>query len=71
MLLSVVTPDPASVVAGWIPLALMAVLIAAMVVLYRSLRKQLHKIDIPEEGISTRRKAPAKKAMQPQHAERG
>ena len=50
----VVTPDPSSVVAGWIPLVLIAVLALAMVVLYRSLRKQMRKISIPEEGVSTR-----------------
>lgn len=48
-----VTPDPDSVVAGWIPVVLIAVLALAMVVLYRSLRKQMRKIDIPDEGIPT------------------
>lgn len=50
----VVTPDPSSVVAGWIPLVLIAVLALAMVLLYRSLRKQMRKIDIPEDGVPTR-----------------
>lgn len=49
-----VTPDPNSVVAGWIPVVLIAILALAVVVLYRSLRKQMRKIDIPEEGIPTR-----------------
>ncbi|MDO5683512.1 MAG: hypothetical protein Q4G46_11860 [Propionibacteriaceae bacterium] len=47
-------PDPNSVVAGWIPLVLTLALGAVMYFLYRSLRKQMRKIDIPEEGIPTR-----------------
>lgn len=49
-----VTPDPSSVVAGWIPVVLIVVLALAMVVLYRSLRKQMRRIDIPDEGVPTR-----------------
>lgn len=48
------TPDPASVVAGWIPLVLIAVLILATVLLARSLRNQMRRIDIPDEGVPTR-----------------
>ncbi|WP_432558971.1 hypothetical protein [Granulicoccus sp. GXG6511] len=50
-----VAPDPNSVVAGWIPLVLTLALGFVMFLLYRSLRKQMRKIDIPEEGIPTRR----------------
>lgn len=54
MISNVVTPDPNSVVAGWIPLVLVLVLALAMVLLYRSLRNQMRKINIPEEGVPTR-----------------
>lgn len=47
-------PDPNSVVAGWIPLVLIAVLAIAMVLLFRSMRKQMRRIDIPKEGVPTR-----------------
>lgn len=55
-----VTPDPNTVVAGWIPLVLVLILGLAMVFLYRSLRNQMRKINIPAEGVPTR----------PQEAER-
>lgn len=47
-------PDPNSVVAGWIPMVLVAVLALAMVLLFRSMRKQMRRIDIPEDGVPTR-----------------
>lgn len=53
MILFETTPDPASVVAGWIPVVLIAVLAAAMVFLFFSMRKQMRRINIPPEGIST------------------
>ena len=46
-------PDPNSVVAGWIPMVLIAVLAIAMVLLFRSMRKQMRRIDIPDEGVPT------------------
>jgi hypothetical protein len=49
------TPDPASVVAGWIPLVLIAVLAIAMVFLFISMRKQMRRIHIPPEGVPTSR----------------
>lgn len=45
------TPDPNSVVAGWIPLVLIAVLVISMVVLFFSMRKQMRRIAIPPEGV--------------------
>lgn len=50
-----VPPDPASVVAGWIPVVLIAVLALACFFLFRSFRRQMRKIDIPEGGVPTRR----------------
>jgi hypothetical protein len=47
------TPDPASVVAGWIPAVLIAVLILATVFLFFSMRKQMRRIHIPPEGVPT------------------
>ncbi|WP_425310020.1 hypothetical protein AADG42_15040 [Ammonicoccus fulvus] len=47
-------PDPNTVVAGWIPMVLVAVLGLAMVLLFRSMRKQMRRIDIPENGVPTR-----------------
>ena len=47
-------PDPASVVAGWIPIVLIVILALATVVLFRSMRKQMRRIDIPAEGVPTR-----------------
>jgi hypothetical protein len=60
------TPDPNSVVAGWIPLVLIAVLAAAMVFLFFSMRKQMRRIDIPPEGVPTgaEKKGPADQAGQ-------
>ncbi|WP_133626578.1 hypothetical protein [Enemella evansiae] len=46
--------DPNSVVAGWIPLVLILVLGGASALLFRSMRRQMRKIDIPEEGVDTR-----------------
>ncbi|MDO5501238.1 MAG: hypothetical protein Q4F67_16330 [Propionibacteriaceae bacterium] len=54
MSLFAVAPDPSSVVAGWIPLALTVALGVIMVFLYRSLRKQMRRINIPEGGVPTR-----------------
>lgn len=54
MILLQTTPDPNSVVAGWIPMVLIAVLAIAMVLLFRSMRKQMRRIDIPDEGVPTR-----------------
>lgn len=51
----IVPPDPNSVVAGWIPLVLIAVLAIAMVFLFVSMRKQMRKIQIPPEGVPTTR----------------
>lgn len=55
MTLFATTPDPNSVVAGWIPLVLIAVLAIAMVLLFISMRKQMRKIQIPPEGVPTAR----------------
>lgn len=38
-------------VAGWIPLVLIAVLVISMVVLFFSMRKQMRRIAIPPEGV--------------------
>lgn len=46
--------DPSSVVAGWIPLALVLLLALVSVFLFFSMRKQMRRIDIPEDGIETR-----------------
>ncbi|GAB3699276.1 hypothetical protein [Mariniluteicoccus flavus] len=46
--------DPNSVVAGWIPLVLTIVLGIVVFLLFRSMRTQLRRIDIPDEGIDTR-----------------
>ena len=54
-------PDPNSVVAGWIPMVLVAVLGLAMVLLFRSMRKQMRKIDIPDDGVPTRDNVSTKK----------
>ena len=54
----VVPPDPDSVVAGWIPLALTLLLGVVMFLLYRSLRNQMRKINIPEGGVPTRGERP-------------
>lgn len=51
-------PDPASVVAGWIPLALIVLLGMFMVFLFFSMRKQMRRIQIPPEGVSTRQDDP-------------
>lgn len=53
MILLETTPDPASVVAGWIPVVLIAVLAAAMVFLFFSMRKQMRRINIPPGGVPT------------------
>lgn len=55
MTLFATTPDPNSVVAGWIPLVLIAVLAIAMVILFLSMRRQMRKIEIPPEGVPTSR----------------
>ncbi|NNG18344.1 hypothetical protein HJ590_01910 [Naumannella sp. ID2617S] len=46
--------DPNSVVAGWIPVVVILVLAIACFFLFRSMRKQMRRIDIPEEGVQTR-----------------
>lgn len=47
-------PDPSSVVAGWIPIVLIVVLALATILLFRSMRKQMRRINIPADGIPTR-----------------
>lgn len=47
--------DPNSVVAGWLPLLLTALLGVVIYFLYRGVRKHLSRIDIPEGGVPTRR----------------
>ena len=48
------TPDPNSVVAGWIPAVLIGVLIIVTAFLFFSMRKQMRRIHIPPEGVPTR-----------------
>lgn len=50
--------DPNAVVAGWIPVVLILVLAAASLLLFRSMRNQMRKIDFPEEGVETRPERP-------------
>lgn len=47
--------DPNSVVAGWLPLVLTALLGVIIYFLYRGVRKHLGRIDIPEGGVPTRK----------------
>lgn len=47
--------DPNSVVAGWVPMVLIALLAVVTYFLYRGVRKHLARIDIPDGGVPTRR----------------
>lgn len=57
MIAFVTTPDPNSVVAGWIPMVLIAILAIAMVFLFFSMGKQMRKIHVPAGGVPTTRDA--------------
>lgn len=45
--------DPNSVVSGWMPLVMTAILAAAMVLLFLSMRKQVRRIDVPDSTDAT------------------
>lgn len=53
MILLQTPADPASF--GWLPLLVIIVFVIACVVLFRSFRTQVRKIDFPPEGVPTRR----------------
>lgn len=45
--------DPNSVISGWMPLVMTAILAAAMVLLFLSMRKQVRRIDVPDSTDAT------------------
>lgn len=47
--------DPKDVNSGWMPLALTVLLGVIIFLLFWSMRRQMRRIDIPEDGVSTGR----------------
>ncbi|HET7327899.1 MAG TPA: hypothetical protein VFJ14_11525 [Nocardioidaceae bacterium] len=45
--------DPEEVTAGWLGLFIVLAIVVAVVVLFRSMRRQLRKVDFPEADVGS------------------